>query len=310
MEKEVFFIGSIKIEVKKGDITAEDVDAIVNAANNHLIMGGGVAGAIKRKGGKEIEEEAKKNGPVPVGEAVITGGGKLPSKYVIHAATMEMDFKTDAEKIKLSTKNSLTRADELQISSISFPALGCGVGHFSPQDACKIMLEEICRHLTRPTTLRNVRFVLFDDETYKIFQEGVEKYLTDLTKKTFRNPIPTVDIIIEFENGIILIKRKNPPFGWALPGGFVNYGESLEEAALREAKEETAMDVKNLQQIHTYSRPDRDPRLHTISTVFTGRGIGTPEADDDAVEIGIFNKDNLPDNLAFDHKKILKDYFK
>jgi len=128
--------------------------------------------------------------------------------------------------------------------------------------------------------------------------------------KEYKNPIPTVDIIIEMEGGIVLIKRKNPPYGWALPGGFVEYGESLEDAAIREAKEETGLDVVELRQFHTYSDPDRDPRHHTISTVFTGKGRGVLKGSDDAVEAKIFTEDNLPDEIAFDHRKILDDYFK
>jgi ADP-ribose pyrophosphatase YjhB (NUDIX family) len=129
-------------------------------------------------------------------------------------------------------------------------------------------------------------------------------------EKKHRNPIPTVDIIIEIPNGIVLIKRKNPPFGWAIPGGFVDYGESLEQAAIREAKEETSLDVKLKRQLHTYSDPSRDPRFHTISTVFIAEAEGQPKAADDAKEIGIFTEETLPDNLCFDHKKILKDYFR
>ncbi|MFA4915149.1 MAG: NUDIX hydrolase [Syntrophales bacterium] len=126
----------------------------------------------------------------------------------------------------------------------------------------------------------------------------------------YRNPFPTADIIIELdETGIVLIKRKNPPHGWAIPGGFVDYGESLEEAAVREAKEETGLDVILLKQLHTYSRPDRDPRHHTITTVFIARASGTPAAAADAAEIGIFTKENLPSPLMFDHKQILADYF-
>lgn len=124
------------------------------------------------------------------------------------------------------------------------------------------------------------------------------------------NPLPTADIIIELEErGIILIKRKNTPRGWALPGGFVDYGESLEEAARREAKEETSLDVELLGQLHTYSDPTRDPRHHTITTVFIARAAGLPAAADDAEEIGIFTRDSLPQPLMFDHGKILADYF-
>ena len=127
-----------------------------------------------------------------------------------------------------------------------------------------------------------------------------------------RNPFPTVDIIIEVENqgqGIVLIKRKNPPFGWALPGGFVDYGESLEAAAVREAREETSLDVQLLTQLGAYSEPDRDPRHHTISVVFVAKAKGVPRAADDAAETKIFDRDTLPDELAFDHGRILKDYF-
>ena len=129
--------------------------------------------------------------------------------------------------------------------------------------------------------------------------------------EVYRNPIPTVDIIIEIKSkGIVLIKRKNPPYGWAIPGGFVDYGESLEEAAVREAKEETNLDVKLVRQFHTYSDPKRDPRHHSISTVYIGKGNGIPRAKDDALEIGIFNESNLPAEIAFDHRSILNDYFR
>ncbi len=129
--------------------------------------------------------------------------------------------------------------------------------------------------------------------------------------EVYKNPIPTVDIIIEIESkGIVLIKRKNPPFGWALPGGFVGYGESLEESAVREAKEETDLDVTLVEQFHTYSNPNRDPRHHSISTVYIAKAKGIPQAKDDAIGVGIFDGSNLPDEIAFDHRLILIDYFK
>ena len=127
--------------------------------------------------------------------------------------------------------------------------------------------------------------------------------------ETYRNPTPTVDIIIEIGDKIVLIERRNPPHGWALPGGFVDYGESYEAAAAREAKEETGLTVVGLRQFHTYSAPDRDPRGHTASTVFIGRAEGLPRAGDDAARAELFAQDSLP-QLAFDHGKILADYFK
>ena len=129
------------------------------------------------------------------------------------------------------------------------------------------------------------------------------------TSSNPRNPIPTIDLIIEYNKGIILINRKNPPEGWALPGGFVDYGESLEAAAVREAKEETGLEVELLRQFHAYSDPKRDPRHHTITIVFIAKAKGKAIAGDDAKEIGLFNKDTLPDQLAFDHRDIINDYF-
>jgi len=133
--------------------------------------------------------------------------------------------------------------------------------------------------------------------------------MTDKEGK-YRNPFPTVDIIIEISGGIVLIERVNPPHGWALPGGFVDYGESLEASAIREAKEETSLDIRLEEQFHTYSDPDRDPRHHTLTTVFIAKADGIPRAADDAKNLGVFTEKNLPQPIAFDHGKIISDYFR
>jgi 8-oxo-dGTP diphosphatase len=124
-----------------------------------------------------------------------------------------------------------------------------------------------------------------------------------------RNPVPTVDVIIETEGGIVLIRRKNDPPGWAIPGGFVDVGERTEEAAVREAREETGLAVTLTALLGVYSDPSRDPRMHTISAVYVGRADGSPSGQDDAADAGLFSEDGLPDPLAFDHAKILADYF-
>lgn len=125
----------------------------------------------------------------------------------------------------------------------------------------------------------------------------------------YRNPTPTVDIIIEVNGGIVLIERKNAPHGWALPGGFVDYGESLEDAARREAEEETSLSVRLKRQMHAYSDPARDKRMHTLSVVFIAEAEGEPHGMDDAKRAGVFTEKTLPSPIVFDHARILADYF-
>ena len=131
---------------------------------------------------------------------------------------------------------------------------------------------------------------------------------------TYRNPTPTVDIIIELvdrpHQPIVLVERKNPPLGWAIPGGFIDYGESAEAAARREAEEETGLQVELISQFQVYSDPERDPRQHTLSIVFLAMAMGTPKAGDDAKGLGIFESWRLPAELCFDHDKILRDYWR
>jgi len=128
--------------------------------------------------------------------------------------------------------------------------------------------------------------------------------------KDYRNPFPTVDVIIELPEGLVLIERKNEPLGWAIPGGFVDYGESLESAALRESREETSLEVTDLRLLGCYSDPARDRRSHNISTVYVARATGTPRAGDDAAGLAVFPSDALPEPLCFDHGQILADYLK
>ncbi len=168
----------LKLEVIEGDITRCEYDALVNAANNHLWMGGGVAGALKRAGGREIEAEAVKKGPVPVGEAVVTGAGKLKAKYVIHAAVMGQDLQTNAEIIRQATKNSLQRAAEMGAKSIAFPALGTGVGGF-PLEACaRIMIGAVIELASQLPNLERVVFILYGEPAYRVFQKELGHQLS------------------------------------------------------------------------------------------------------------------------------------
>jgi len=167
-------IGNKEIEVVKGDITEMATDAIVNAANNHLWMGAGVAGAIKRRGGIEIEREAISKGPIGVGESVLTGAGRLKAKYVIHAAVMGQDLRTDATKIRRATKSSLELAEKNGISSLAFPALGTGVGGFPIKECAEIMIGEGIEFLQTSQHLEKVLFVLFDEVAAETFQSTLE----------------------------------------------------------------------------------------------------------------------------------------
>jgi O-acetyl-ADP-ribose deacetylase (regulator of RNase III) len=165
----------MKIEVECGDITQADCEALVNAANNHFWMGGGVAGALKRAGGQEIEAEAMKKGPAAVGEAVVTGAGKMKARYVIHAAVMGQDLQTDADKIRRATRSSLLRAEELGTKSIAFPALGTGVGGFPLDECARIMLSEVRSLPPDKGHLERAVFVLFNPQACEVFQRELEK---------------------------------------------------------------------------------------------------------------------------------------
>jgi O-acetyl-ADP-ribose deacetylase (regulator of RNase III) len=166
MEK---MMGKVKVRLIQGDITEQGTVAIVNAANNHLWMGAGVAGAIKRKGGAEIEKEAMSKGPVCVGQAVVTKAGKLKAKYVIHAAVMGQDLITNEDYIRDTMLNSLKRGEDLKIKSIAFPAFGTGVGGF-PVDRCaRIMMDVVKGFSDQLQFIEEVRFVLFDKQSYDIW---------------------------------------------------------------------------------------------------------------------------------------------
>lgn len=309
MEKIVFYIIGTKICVKKGDILKEKVEAIVNPANVNLKMGGGLAKKIKKIAGEEVEKEAINKGKIKTGEVIYTNGGKTQFKYILHSATVDENFKTNYEIIRQCLQNIFNTVNKLEIKSIAIPALGCGTGKLDSFEVAKIMVEEVLKYFSKKFLLEEINFILYKRSDYENFYRVFEEYLRNLTKKTYKNPIPTVDIIIEYSDGIVLIERKNYPFGWAIPGGFVEYGESCEETAIREAKEETGLDIEDLKQFKTYSKPDRDPRFHTISTVFIGKGKGILSGGDDAKNAKVFKKENLPENIVFDHKEILKDYF-
>ena len=160
-----------KIVLEQGDLTEAAVDAIVNAANNDLELGGGVAGAIRRKGGPAVQEECDHIGSIAIGEAALTTGGKLKARYVIHAASMQLGGRTTAESLRASTRNSLSRAAEKNLKTIAFPAVGTGIAGFPMRECAEIMLEEVVQHLKGKTSLQQVRFVLFDAPALESFRQ-------------------------------------------------------------------------------------------------------------------------------------------
>ncbi len=164
-------VGQATVDLIQGDIADLDVDAIVNAANNALWMGAGVAGAIKRKGGTVIEEEAVAQGPIPVGEAVITSGGALKARHVVHAAGMGQDLKTDEEKVAASTRSSLLRAEENGIRAIAFPAIGTGVGGLSVHLCARTMIDVVVEYLLSSDGFDTVLFALYDEATHTAFHD-------------------------------------------------------------------------------------------------------------------------------------------
>lgn len=168
-------IGKSLIRIVQGDITERDTVAIVNAANNHLWMGSGVAGAIKAKGGVIIEKEAMAQGPIPVGEAVVTSAGLLPNRYVIHAAGMGQDLATNAAIIRAVTENILKRCVEFEIESVSIPSIGTGVGGFPISECAKIMIKESQLHLLSNDYPKLVEFVLWNSDGYDAFAAELEK---------------------------------------------------------------------------------------------------------------------------------------
>ncbi len=160
-----------KIHFLQGDITDMAVDAIVNAANTDLLLGSGVAGAIRRKGGAAVERDCERRGPIPLGEAAVTTGGNLKAMYVIHAASMRLGGRTTAESLRLATRNSLWRAEEKAFKTIAFPAIGTGVAGFPMEECARIMLEEVLEHLKSRTSLEHIYFVLYDEAARRTFEE-------------------------------------------------------------------------------------------------------------------------------------------
>jgi len=216
----------------------------------------------------------------------------------------------DEQAIRTACARRLDEARRGRKPYVALPALGIGGGGLTPVAAGKIMVQEAIRVARVGTSdLREILFIYPPAEGYEDFEKAVTGYVRHFLDALIWGPFVTVDAIIETQGGIVLIERSNPPFGYALPGGFVDYGETLEEAVAREAREETGLELRDLRQFHTYSEPSRDPRFHTVTTVFSARADGPPKAGDDAAACHVVKPselDGLP--FAFDHGQVLRDY--
>jgi len=171
----------VAVTILEGDLTAQDVDAIVNAANNDLELGGGVAGAIARRGGPSIQTECRAIGTIAIGDAAITGGGNLPARFVVHAASMRLGGRTTADALRDSTRRSLELARDKGLHSIAFPAVGTGIAHFPLEDCARIMVEQVVSHAAAPGTLTDIRFVLFGEVARAAFEREAGRQLSKQT---------------------------------------------------------------------------------------------------------------------------------
>ena len=175
-----------RIELRQGDITEMEVDAIVDSANSDLILGTGVSGAIGRKGGRAIQEECERIGAIAVGEAVATTAGALKAKYVIHAASTEVGHFTTESNVALATRNALLRAEELKLRTLAFPAIGTGAAALAPEYSARAMLETMARHLAGGTGLERIHIVLFNEEMLEVFREVFDRLGAPLRPRPHR----------------------------------------------------------------------------------------------------------------------------
>ena len=247
---------------------------------------------------------------------------------------------SDQDAIRCAVAQALVSAQKKNYPTLAISALGYTDEVFPTAGLARIMAQEVMRYNRgrQKPSLKKIIFCIKDGRTFQMFDKALRGYVRHVQEKLGPGPYVTVDIIIRLplettpfrkrrmnpakprqggaktghlNEGIIVIERSNPPYGWALPGGFLDYGESLEEAARREAKEETALDLTHLRQFHTYSSPGRDPRFHTVSTVFIAKGKGNPQCGDDAKGLKVVAYKDLPAReYAFDHEQIIKDYLK
>ena len=255
--------------------------------------------------------ESVEDFPIQGGEILSTIGGE--GHYYTIIANLSFDRTIDDfDKVRRGYVDVLTKAAELDAKSLVLIPFGYEKGIIPPVASAKILAQELMKFIRfKKHSFDKVYVCVTAKEHFDTFYSNIVGYVTHVQDTLGMGPYVTVDAIIAFLEGIVIIDRTNPPYGWALPGGFVDYGESLETAVLREAKEETGLELQDLRQFKTFSDPDRDPRFHTVSTVFIAHGVGKPIAGDDAKHLKIVSYDELMNGrYAFDHKGIIREYLK
>lgn len=217
----------------------------------------------------------------------------------------------DERRIRAACAAGLMEAVVRRLETLALPAFGVSRGE-SPVMSGKILVQEAIRVArTGDSNLRRIFLCCPDQKAFKRFEKTVHGYLRHFLDVLIWGPFVTVDAIIRLPAGIVLVERSNPPLGFALPGGFVDYGESLEDAVSREAREETGLELLDVEQFHTYSDPTRDPRFHTITTVFSARAEGEPRAGDDAANVRVVPPGDIAGlSFAFDHGRVLEEWAK
>jgi len=258
-----------------------------------------------------VAVESVENSRAQDGEAVSVFGGAGHYYTIIASMVFDQSLR-DVEAVRRGYADVLNKAHDLGVKSLALIPFGYEKGVISPEVSAKVLAQELMKFARMSKdSLEKIYVCVTDMEHFDSVEKILTGYLTHVQDTLGMGPYVTVDALVEMPDGLVIIDRTNPPFGRALPGGFVDYGESLEAAVQREVREETGLEFSDIRQFRTYSDPSRDPRFHTVSTVFAGRGIGDPLAGDDASGLQIVPYgDLLNGDYAFDHKKIIEEYLR